>query len=453
MKKRLKSAVSVVMASAMLLAMLSGCSKTGSAGSSAGGSSANGTSGSLKGSVNEKKDFKFLSIWAQNTDNAQLITGLDKEYEAKHPNFKLDFEMVSSDDLMEKITTLQAANELPDAFAYESGKPLEKLIDEGALVNIGDAFKSAGIYDQLEPSAVSLLNKLVDNKGLYAIPLGMNIEGFWYNKKMFADNNISVPKTWDDLINDCKVLYSKNIQPIAVAGKDKWPATRLLSAYIMMSQGPDALQDAVVNKQSIDTPDFIKAAQVVQNMSTAGYFGKGVDTVDLATAVSMVLNNKAGMIYDGSWITQDLNNKTENALGPDGVGFFNVPLVTGGKGKATDYSVNCGNILALSKASYDASTQDWVKFVFSQFGDYAMAQQGVYKGFKINNMPSDVSGYTKLVGEQLDKVQGPSLWFEGSFDDQTTKIAEDSVQTLLLGTTSPSDYFKNINASLQSNED
>ena len=36
--------------------------------------------------------------------------------------------------------------------------------------------------------------------GLYELPVELNIEGFWYNKKIFADNGIAVPTTWDEVL-------------------------------------------------------------------------------------------------------------------------------------------------------------------------------------------------------------------------------------------------------------
>lgn len=436
MKNKLRGVLSLGLAVAMSLILFAGCSQSSA------------SSGSKSDSVNAQKHFKFLSIWPETSDGGQLINDLSKQYAEKHKNFNFEFEMVSSNNLRQKVKTLMAADQLPDAFAYESGKPLEDLINAGKVVNIEEAFKSVGIYDKLETGSVSLLKQLVSNKGLYDIPLGMNIEGFWYNKKMFADNGVNVPTTWDELETACQTFKSKNITAIAVGGKDKWPATRLINAYVMRSLGSSAMQDAVAGKAKLTDAGYVKAADVIQKMAKAGYFGNGVNTVDLTTAVSMVLNNQAAMLYDGSWITMDLTDKTKNKLGDDGVGFFNVPTVTNGKGSISDYSVNCGNIICLSKKNYDKVSEDWMKYVFSNIADYAMTKQGRYLGFKVENVPSTVSPYTKLVGDELGKVKGTSLWFEASFNDQTSSVAQDNVQLLLTSSMTPADYFANIQKSL-----
>ena len=62
-------------------------------------------------------------------------------------------------------------------------------------------FTELGIRDCLDEGAVSLLKNLVDGLGLYCVPLGMNMEGFWYHKGLFEQAGIEkVPETWDELL-------------------------------------------------------------------------------------------------------------------------------------------------------------------------------------------------------------------------------------------------------------
>jgi raffinose/stachyose/melibiose transport system substrate-binding protein len=277
----------------------------------------------------------------------------------------------------------------------------------------------------------------------------MNVEGFWYNKKLFAKAGIEIPKTWDDLTAACQKLKSMGIQPIVAGGKDKWPLSRLVNAYVMRKLGVDAMERAVAGKLSFTDPGFIEAAKAIQDMAKSGYLGAGTTTVDYATSTDIFLSGKAAMIYNGSWFTENLTDAKRNTLGDSGVGFFNIPLVKGGVGTASDYSVNCGTILCLAQDKYDAATADWVKFVFTRLGDYAMQTYGAKKGYTVSSLPSTLSPYTKIVAEELGKVKNAGLWFEASFDSKTSSLAQDSVQALVLGITSPTDFFKKIDKSVK----
>jgi len=184
----------------------------------------------------------------------------------------------------------------------------------------------------------------------------------------------------------------------------------------------------------------------VQSLAKNGYLGVGVTTVDYGTAANTLLSGKAAMLYNGSWFTENLNDPKANLQGPDGIGFFNIPTVKGGVGTLDDYSVNCGTILALSKAKYDAATADWLKFVFTRMGNYAMTTYGAMKGYKVSEFPATLPTYTKLVADELKKVKNAALWFEATFDSKTSQVAQENVQSLVNGTITPKEYMSRIDA-------
>lgn len=130
-----------------------------------------------------EKNIKILTIWAEDNDNGMLLNKICEDYQKNvNPNFTWEYEMVASDNLQQKIATLAASNDLPDLFAYEAGAPLSVLIDSGKVKNITEAVDEIGTADYLNSGAVELLKGLSGTDDLYDLPLGLNVEGFWYNK-------------------------------------------------------------------------------------------------------------------------------------------------------------------------------------------------------------------------------------------------------------------------------
>ncbi|MCP1110359.1 3-keto-5-aminohexanoate cleavage protein [Ohessyouella blattaphilus] len=75
-----------------------------------------------------EKKVKILSIWAEDNDNGILLNKICEDYKQNvNPNFEWEYEMVSADNLTQRIATLAASNDLPDLFAYEAGAPLTTL--------------------------------------------------------------------------------------------------------------------------------------------------------------------------------------------------------------------------------------------------------------------------------------------------------------------------------------
>lgn len=393
-----------------------------------------------------QKTLRILVSWPESDPNSRLLLDLTHDYQRVDSSLKLRFEVVPSDYLKHRVNVYIASADAPDVFSYDSGRTLLDLINADKVVNIEDAFKALGICDVLNEGAVSLLKRLVGGKGLYDLPMGWNLEGIWYNKAIFSRLGLEVPRTWADLETVCRKLVDNGIQPFTVGGKDKWPLTRFVNMYVMRRLGVDAMSEASDGKLRFTDPGFVEAARVVQKMALDGYFGSSFNTTDPATATLRFLAGKAAMIYNGSWMVADLNDPKENTLGT-GVGFFNVPLVSRGEGTMSDYSVNAGTILALSKDRYDTATAGWAKFVFSKIGNQAMSDYGVLKGYRVTDMPAELPYYTRMLSDEFTRVKNAGLWFEATLDARTENVAKDDVQLLLTGNMTPYDYFAAIQQS------
>ncbi|MBO8140907.1 MAG: extracellular solute-binding protein [Firmicutes bacterium] len=390
----------------------------------------------------------FLSVQQETEGFTRIIGELAREYETQHPNVQYKYEFVAQTDLLRRIQLLAANRNLPTLFNYESGQPLRQLIDSGLVLDIEATFKELGLYDRLNPAAVKLLKGLVGDAGLYALPLELNVEGFWYNKELFARYGLGVPQTWDDLLQAAETFHRNGIQPFAVSGIQKWPITRLINGYVMRRYGHDVMARVQRAELKVTDEGFIEAARVVQEMGLKGYFGRGVNTLDYAPAQDLFLQGRAAMYYMGSWALRDFNNPQVNLIGPENIGFFNIPLVEDGVGTLADYSINAGLTTSISSNAYDAELGEWLKYVFARYGDRAMSVLGMITGFRVEAVPHDVPALTRLVLEHLDQAQNGAPWFEAYFGPRATSVAWDNAQLLVTGDITPEQYMAELQRAL-----
>ncbi len=391
------------------------------------------------------KDFHILSIWAEDNDNGVLINQICEDYKKVNPNFTYEYELVASADLRQKVSTLVASNDLPDMFVYESGKPIVDLIDAGKIVDITQLLAETGSSDFVTPAATSLLATLSGTDDIYDLPLGLNVEGFWYNKALFEQAGIDkTPDTWDEFEEDLQKLKDAGIQPLSCGAADKWGATRLVNAATVRALGANAMADAAEGKTNYTDEGYVAAAAKIQDWANKGYFGEGVNTVDMNTAGSMLMTGKAAIFYNGSWFTSNLNDTTANQAGEDGIGFFNIPVQDASVSDAGAYSMNCGNILCLSADKEDEATKWFVKYFVEHVGDVAMETQGSIKGYTYAAQPSEMSGYTQLVLDEIGKATSAFTWYEATMNSEISDAAQSNVQMLLSGEMTPEEYMQSI---------
>jgi raffinose/stachyose/melibiose transport system substrate-binding protein len=387
----------------------------------------------------------YLSSNKENEGSAKIISELAREYEQLHPNIRFTFENVSERDLSQRVQLLAASNDLPVLFSYQSGRPLLDIIHSDAALNMEQTFTDLGILDKLNPAAVNLLKEYVDGAGLYALPLEMNIEGFWYNKQIFAQYGLKEPQAWDEMLDIANTLQQGGIQPFSVAGKEKWPITRLINAYVIRKYGADAMERVDKGSLSLTDRGFIEAARVIQKMGLQGYFGPRVNTLDMGTSVNQFLQGNAAMFYMGSWQLRAFNDPAINQIGTDQIGFFSIPLVNGGAGNLDEYPVNAGLTTSFSKEAYTPEVGKWMKYVFERYGDRAMSELGMVTGFNVKSLPADAPPLTKMVQDKINHVKKGVLWFEARFSTKSQLEAWDNAQLLVTNANyTPEQYMQEL---------
>ncbi|HUP27789.1 MAG TPA: extracellular solute-binding protein, partial [Chloroflexia bacterium] len=123
----------------------------------------------------------------------------------------------------------------------------------------------------------------------------------FYNKKVFADNNLKAPTTWDEFSTVADALKAKGITPIAVGGKDTWAVTMLFEDILLAQGGADKFNSLMQGKTDWADPAVAGALTTLGSFVTKGYFGSDFSGLTWDAAAGQVLNGKAGMTVMGDW--------------------------------------------------------------------------------------------------------------------------------------------------------
>ncbi|GAA3194631.1 ABC transporter substrate-binding protein [Actinocorallia longicatena] len=431
----MRSKFAAIAVAASLLAAAA-CGGTGKGGSDAGQDAS--------GPVN----VEFLSV-QQATDNwptvlSDLMTGYSKD----HPGSALKNTFVAQTDLDQKLQLLGAQNALPVLFnAPNTPAAQTEMGQTGKAVDLEAKLTELGVIDKVSPAAISVVKQLQGGK-FYALPFELNVEGIWFNKKIFADNAITEPRTWDELTAAATTLQGKGIQPFAASGVEGWPITRLLGDYIFRLLGPDALKKVADGQAKLTDPQYVQAAQAIADLGSKGFFGKGVTTLEYQPAEDLFLQGKAGMFYMGSWAVGDFNDPKKNKIGADNIGYIPFPAVTGGAGNAEQTPMNVGLPTMVSAKAYTPAVGEWLKYLATNYGGTALTKRGLISGFKAATPPADLSETTKLVQTRIDGTKEPVLWFEALFSAKATSVSQKNAARLVTGSMSPQDFMSKVQDAL-----
>ncbi|MGV9503828.1 ABC transporter substrate-binding protein [Streptomyces sp. NPDC003642] len=404
--------------------------------------------GSGGGSSAAPENFSYLSVTENTTVKTALTTMSKGQCKAANDALPLKVETVPQASLDQKLQLLAGQNALPVQFAAGNAPALtQQLAKSGKVADLEKELKELGALDQLEPAAVSTIKALYGGE-LQVLPYEYNIEGIFYNKKLFQDNGLKIPGTWNELVSAAAKLESKGIQPFSASGQQGWPLTRLISGYLYRSLGPDALQKVADGKAKLTDPEYVKAAEEVAELGKKGYFGKGVGSIDYDTAMNQFLTGKAAMFYMGSWALANISDEKQNKVGAENVGFMPFPAVTGGKGSVDQYPSNVGLGITLSAKDFDDKTGAWVSCIAKNYGATALKDHGSISGFKVNTDVKDANEVTTQVRDTISASKQNVLWFEALFSTKATTVSQTNAAGLASGSMKPEKFMQTVQDSL-----
>lgn len=404
--------------------------------------------GSGGGTSAAPKEFSYLSVTENTTVKTALTTLSKGACKSADDALPLKVETVPQSSLDQKLQLLAGQNALPVQFAAGNAPALtQQLAKSGKVADLEAKLKELGVLDQLEPAAVSTIKALYGGK-LEVLPYEYNIEGIFYNKKIFSENGLTAPGTWDELVAAAAKLEAKSIQPFSASGQQGWPLTRLISGYLYRSLGPDALKNVADGKAKLTDPAYVKAAEEVADLGKKGYFGKGVGSIDYDTAMNQFLTGKAAMFYMGSWALANIADGKQNEVGAENVGFMPFPAVTGGKGSVDQYPSNVGLGITLGAKSFDKKTGDWVSCIAKNYGSTALKDQGAISGFKVNTPVRDADAVTGQVRKTISSSKQNVLWFEALFSTKATTVSQTNAASLVGGSMSPKQFMQTVQDAL-----
>lgn len=168
------------------------------------------------------------------------------------------------------VKTKLATGDMADLFSYNSGslmqaldpaKNLVPLTGEPYIGSIADSFKTA----------------VTSGSDVYGVPMGQATGGgILYNKKVFAQLGLSVPKTWSEFMANNAKIKAAGIDPVIQTYGDTWTSQLFVLAdfYNVQAAQPDWAAQYTANKAKYVDQPAIKGFQRLEDVFKAGYLNK-----------------------------------------------------------------------------------------------------------------------------------------------------------------------------------
>ncbi|MFD0711524.1 ABC transporter substrate-binding protein [Paenibacillus sp. GCM10027626] len=247
----------------------------------------------------------------------EFKVNVEKAYKEKYPNASIQWDITLGDTYADKLKAELASDTAPDVF-FHQGKTamfgevgyLADLTEESWTAKLNPGTKSAYSYKDT----------------VYALPMGIATSGIWYNKKIFADLGIEVPKSWADMESAFAKIQSAGLTPVAAGFKDVWTASMTFNLWMQpygSESSPTYGKDLYEGKKRLDGPEVQAVMRHLQEMVEKGYLNKTALSIDWPQSAELFTSGKAAMIVQGPWMPgtaqENFQTKGHTAFG---LGYF-----------------------------------------------------------------------------------------------------------------------------------
>lgn len=388
-------------------------------------------------------NINWLSSRSASEATILAIQDIAKQYQEENPDLDFNFEIENISDhtaYLQKLKILAASDELPEWFDSDPDTWFADIVADGKAYSFEDLYKELGMYDQIFP--ISKEYARLSDGSLNLMTLQCNTEYFFYNKDLFEQAGITeAPKTFDELLADCKLLQDQEIIPIAMGGD--WPILRYFAQVPFRLTGNEYIENAVSGEGSFGEEAGLKGAQFMQDI--AQYFQEGWSSADYDTMNDLFASGQAAIMYNGTWALEQADMIGEDGNIKDNIGYFTMPTYSDADvTTATDFFANSGIGTAIRTDAVDDEMKAWIKYLLEHFADASLSYDQLPSVMPDEETMQSLPKVYQQIIEDVSNVKEYAKCWDVVIDSALVEPLEKETVILALGQETPEEWAANM---------
>ncbi|MGW4796218.1 ABC transporter substrate-binding protein [Nonomuraea sp. NPDC004297] len=358
-----------------------------------------------------------LLIDNQETTIAQAKAVVDA-FQKAEPAIRIDTETrpqgTEGDNI---VKTRLSTGDMADVFWYNSGSLLQALNPSQTMIDLtGDPV--------LKDVQDSFLPVVTQGGKVYGVPVGTaGGGGILYNRKIYADLGLQVPKNWAEFIANDDKIKAAGLVPVISTFKESWTSQLFVLGdfHNVQNAVPGFAQDYTANKVKFaGTPAATAGFNKLAEVHGKGYLNEGFGSMTLDQGLKLLVDGKGAHYPVLTFVLPPM--LADHPQAATDIGFFGIPGENATRPGATIWEP--GAAYGARSTEHPAEVKKFLAFIASPAGTQALtaatAPTGPYR-VKGATLPPDAiqvakdlqtlidSGATAPALEFLSPVKGPSL--------------------------------------------
>lgn len=254
-------------------------------------------------------------------DNSSALDGFMAvaELAEKKLGITLDIEYIpGGEEGLNIAMTRLAAGEMSDLMVYNSGGVMKSLGPEEYFMDLSNEAFADKLNETYKESVT------VDGK-LYGIPLSSSSSGaILYNKEIYAELGLEVPKTWNDFMANCKAVDEAGKTAIIGTFADNWTCQVMVLGdfYNIQSGNPNFATDFEQGRAKYATDPYALASWK-KLQDTVGFYNEDYVATTYDDGCDMLVNGDGAHWIILSQVLSNIYSLYGDEV--DNIGLFAIP--------------------------------------------------------------------------------------------------------------------------------
>lgn len=259
-----------------------------------------------------------LEVWSWRGEDVDGYAEIFAVFEENNPGIEVEFRTIKNTEYNTVLATALEGGQGPDVMQLRAYGGLQRYTP--FLMPLGDKIES--LADFSDASIASASGR--EDGVIYGVPFANQALGVFYNKRIFRENNVSVPGNWDEFITVLDTLKENGVTPFANGGQAAWMLEIMFGTIGPNFYGGNEFYQEVVSGETTFTdPRFVQALSQMESLTP--YMPRGFMGLDFASMQANFFTEQAAMYVGGSF--EAANFRAQN---PDlEIGVFAAPAPEG----------------------------------------------------------------------------------------------------------------------------
>lgn len=296
--------------------------------------------------------------------HVQFLTEAEAEFRNRHPDFKLTLELIANDRYKTQLPIGMTGSNPPDVYFNWAGEYASRFAKDGLALDITEAGALEGGFKQYISDAWQS-SFTVDGHN-YGVPTEAVSKYFFYDKTFFADHNLAIPSTFNELLGLCKAVRAidPSIVPWPLGNSERWIVNHvvtMLNERVLGNANTAADYDLSASEDVLFTdPGYVTAWEKLLELQDADCFQEAVNATSPESADQLFQAQISPFTFCGSWCIGNFLRE-----GYEDFALFRFPMIEGGKGDATATFLVPQGYQVSAKTTQPELAAEWVSFLVS----------------------------------------------------------------------------------------